>query len=207
MRLAHSFAARCGALAVVAAVAAAALVGVESLALPHRALSQVAHAAPLRSYAAHAPKPKKQSEPQKPPPAQKQQTPITLRQALYLIRSTLMTLNDANRSGNYTVLRDLSAPGFQAKNSAADLGRIFADLRSRHVDLYAVAVMAPQLTATPAVEGNGMLRLTGYFPTQPLRIAFDLLFQNVDRNWRLFGISVQTQPAPPEANISAAPKK
>jgi hypothetical protein len=160
----------------------------------------------LRFHAAHAPKPQKQLEPQKPASAQKQQAPIPLQQALYLIRSTLLTLNDANHSGNYTVLRDLAAPGFQAKNSAADLGQIFADLRSRHVDLYAVAVMAPQLTAAPAVEGNGMLRLTGYFPTRPLRIAFDLLFQNVDRSWRLFGISVRTQSAPPEANTPTATK-
>jgi hypothetical protein len=153
-----------------------------------------------------APAPK-QAEPQKPAPAQKPQAPVTLQQALYLIRSILLTLNDANRSGNYTVLRDLAAPGFQAKNSAADLGQIFADLRSRHVDLFAVALMAPQLTAAPAVEGHGLLRLTGYFPTQPLRIAFDLLFQDVDHSWRLFGISVQTQPAPPEAESPAAPKK
>src|SRR5690348_17246315 len=53
-------------------------------------------------------------------------------QALYLVRSTLLTLNDANRSGNYTVLRDLAAPDFQARNSAADLASSFADLRRRN---------------------------------------------------------------------------
>lgn len=67
--------------------------------------------------------------------------------------------------------------------------------------------MAPQLTASPAIEKNGMLRLTGYFPTQPLRIAFDLLFQNVDHNWRLFGISVQTQAVAPQANIPPTAQK
>src|SRR5262245_14444371 len=37
-------------------------------------------------------------------PAPPKQTPsIAVEQALYLIRSTLLTLNDANRSGNYTV--------------------------------------------------------------------------------------------------------
>jgi hypothetical protein len=46
--------------------------------------------------------------------------PVSVEQALYLIRSTLLTLNDANRSGNYTVLRDLATPDFQARNTAAD---------------------------------------------------------------------------------------
>jgi hypothetical protein len=70
-------------------------------------------------------------------------------QALYLIRSTLLTLNDANQSGNYTVLRDLAAPDFQARNTAADLSQIFSDLRRRNVDLYGAALLAPQLTAVP----------------------------------------------------------
>lgn len=64
-----------------------------------------------------------------------QQQAVNVEQALYLIRSVLLTLNDANRSGNYTVLRDLAAPDFQARNTAADLGQIFADLRQRKFDL------------------------------------------------------------------------
>ena len=135
-----------------------------------------------------------------------QSTPVGLEQALYLIRSTLLTLNDANRSGNYTVLRDLAAPGFQSSNTAADLGTIFGDLRRRHVDLFAVALMAPQLSAAPALDDKGMLRLSGHFPTQPLQIRFDLVFQNVDNQWRLFGISVQTPEVAPQANIPAATK-
>jgi hypothetical protein len=93
------------------------------------------------------------------------------------------------------VLRDLAAPSFQAKNSAADLARIFADLRARHFDLFAVALIAPQMTAPPRID-NGMLRLTGLFPMEPSHIPFDLLFQNVANQWRLFGISVQVPNTP-----------
>jgi hypothetical protein len=132
--------------------------------------------------------------------------PVSLEQALYLIRSTLLTLNDANRSGNYTVMRDLSAPGFQAKNSAADLALIFTDLRRRSFDLFAAALTAPQLTVAPALDGQGHLRITGVFPTKPQQIAFDLLFENVGAQWRLFGVSVATPPAPapPQAQAESA---
>ena len=65
--------------------------------------------------------------------------PVSTEQALYLIRSTILTLNDANRSGNYTVLRDLAAPDFQSRNTTTDLSQIFSDLRRRNFDLYAVA--------------------------------------------------------------------
>ena len=71
---------------------------------------------------------------------------MSLEQALYLIRSTLLTLNDANRTGNYTVLRDLASPDFQARNTAADLSLSFADLRRRNFDMFSVALAAPQLS-------------------------------------------------------------
>ena len=135
-------------------------------------------------------------------PAPPQPLPVGIEQALYLIRSTLLTLNDANRSGNYTVLRDLAAPDFQARNTAADLGQIFSDLRRRNFDLYGTALLAPQLTAAPAVDTDKRLHLTGFFPTRPQQINFDLSFQVAGGQWRLFGIAIATPDAPP---LPAAP--
>ncbi|MEO5760348.1 MAG: hypothetical protein ABIQ51_26230 [Mesorhizobium sp.] len=128
--------------------------------------------------------------------------PVKLEQALYLIRSTLLTLNDANRTGNYTVLRDLAAPDFQLRNTAADLGQIFADLRHRNFDLYGAALLAPQFTKAPALDKNGMLHFSGFIPTQPQQIRFDLVFQNAAERWRLFGIAVATPDAlQPQARV------
>jgi hypothetical protein len=139
-----------------------------------------------------------------PQPAQ----PVSNEQALYLVRAMLLTLNDANRSGNYTVLRDLAAPGFQAKNTAADLAQIFADLRRRNFDLFASALLAPQFTAAPALDGDGKLRLTGFFPTRPLQIRFDLSFQSVDGQWRVFAVSVATPEAPStQSQVNDAPPR
>src|SRR5437016_4971720 len=113
---------------------------------------------------------------QAPPAAAQPPTlPVSLEQALYLLRSTLLTLNDASRPGNYTVPRDLAAPELQAKNTAADLAQVLSALRRRNFDLFSVALAAPQLSAPPALDGNGLLRLTGFFPTRPLQINFDLL--------------------------------
>jgi hypothetical protein len=137
------------------------------------------------------------------PPQAQPQLPVSVEQALYLIRSTLLTLNDANRTGNYSVLRDLAAPDFQAKNTAADLALSFTDLRRRNFDLFSVALGAPQLSTPPYLDPSKMLRLTGFFPTRPLQINFDLTFQNVANQWRIYGLSIATPQAPPEA--AAAP--
>jgi len=134
--------------------------------------------------------------------------PVSIEQALYLIRSTVLTLNDANRSGNYTVLRDLAAPDFQVHNTAADLSQIFADLRRRNFDLYGAALLAPQLTVAPALDAEKRLHLAGFFPTRPLQINFDLSFQVVGGQWRLFGISIATPEARPvQGQVQAPPAK
>jgi hypothetical protein len=130
---------------------------------------------------------------------------INPEQALYLVRSALLTLNDANRSGNYTVLRDLAAPAFQARNTAADLAQIFADLRRRNFDLFAAALLVPKFTAAPELDSNGRMRLTGLFPTRPFEISFDLTFQSVAGQWRLFAVSVATPATPKEQSQAARP--
>ena len=131
--------------------------------------------------------------------------PVSIEQALYLVRSTLLTLNDANLSGNYTVLRDLAAPDFQARNTAADLAQTFSDLRRRNFDLYGAALLAPQLTVVPALDQSGMLHLAGYIPTRPQQINFDLVFQVVSNRWRLYSISIATPEAAPAQPPAQAP--
>ena len=131
--------------------------------------------------------------------------PISTWQATYLVRSTLMMLNDANRSGNYTVLRDLAAPEFQRKNSAADLAQSFLDLRRRKFDLFAVSFSSPQFSPDPSVDSIGRVRLTGFFPTQPLQIKFDLTFESVDGEWKLFAISIATPEAPKQQSSLSPP--
>jgi hypothetical protein len=131
---------------------------------------------------------------------------------LILIRSSLLALDQANKTGNYTVLRDIGAPGFQS-NSAARLGEIFAKLRNDNLDLSGVAVLDPQLSLLPQIEANGLMHMTGFFPSVPTQVNFDLAFAPVNGQWRLFGISVSigqsgptapTPPAPPEPHPPVA---
>lgn len=127
-----------------------------------------------------------------------------------LVRTTLVALHQANTTGNYTVLRDLAAPSFRDRNSAADLGRVFTDLRESRIDLAATAVFDPELTVAPGLDENGMLRIAGILPTLPEAVAFELIFENVNGAWRLFGISlaritndVAATPSPDEGALAA----
>src|SRR5258708_27275011 len=76
-----------------------------------------------------------QSKPE-PKPAAHAPTPALIDRngVLILIRSTLLALDQANKTGNYTVLRDLGSPCFQT-NTAALLAALFSSPRKGHTDL------------------------------------------------------------------------
>lgn len=121
-----------------------------------------------------------------------------------LIRTTLIALDQANATSNYTVLRDLAAPAFQKANSGAALKEIFAALRKRNLDLSPILFFEPKLIRPPEISDTGMLRLSGFIPSQPEQVWFDFLFQHVDNRWRVFGISVDVRPPMADA-VSTRP--
>jgi hypothetical protein len=127
---------------------------------------------------------------------------------LVLIRSALIGLDHANRTGNYTVLRELGGPGLQ-QNSSAQLSNAFSSLRAQNVDLLPVAIVTPQITKTPSVSAEGLLQLVGVFPMQPRPIEFHIVYQPVNGQWKLFGLTVRLvapQASAPEAAAIPAPK-
>jgi hypothetical protein len=165
------------------------------------ALAIAALVSPSAAMAQQAPAAK--AEQQAPKPAN-----IDRNGVIMLIRSTLLAVDHANKTGNYTVLRDIGAPGFQ-NNTAAKLGEIFAKLRNDKLDLSGVAVIDPQLSLLPQIEASGMMHMAGFFPSVAAQVNFELMFAPVDGQWRLFGISVsigQAAPAAPDApQANAAP--
>ncbi|GFO81450.1 MAG: hypothetical protein A49_10770 [Methyloceanibacter sp.] len=116
--------------------------------------------------------------------------------------SSLTGDNNAVQTGNFTVLRDTGAPGFREAHSTAQLSRFFSNLGAQKVDLSAVAVITPQLSEPPVLDQQkAMLRLKGYFPGEPVRIDFDLIYQAIEGRSRLFGLSVQ-----PNRSAASAPQ-
>ena len=172
-----------------------------------RFATAIAASAVLLLVAYSAGSPKAGAADQSQTPAQPQAVMPDAEKIVLLLRTTLVTLNDAIQTGNFTVLRDVGAPSFRDANSAARLSQSFSDLASRGVDLSAVTVIAPQLTEPPALEQpKGMLRLKGYFPGNPVQINFEVLYQSVDGHWRLFGLSVQPGTPTPVPQAEGAAK-
>jgi hypothetical protein len=154
--------------------------------------------------AMHSPAALAQAAPTAPP--QTRPAPIDRNGVLILVRSTLLAVHQANETGNYTVLRELGAPGFQAANTSARLFEIFASLRNQKIDLSGVTVLEPRLTVLPEIAPNGQMRMAGFFPSVPLQVNFELIFAPVDGRWRPFGIGITVGQSVPVAPAAIEPK-
>lgn len=118
-----------------------------------------------------------------------------------LVWSTLIAVDQADKTGNYSVLQDLGAPGFRDANDPAKLAAIFARFRHPDIGLGRAVLYTPQYTQPPAIQTNGMLRVEGLIPMRPEGILFNMAFQQIDGVWRLFGIGLAPeQPKPIEGS-------
>ena len=106
-----------------------------------------------------------------------------------LIKNTIIALNQANLTGNYSVLRELGTPAFQARNSTARLSEAFARMRRDRIDMSGIVLLAPTLTS--AQRRKDQLRLTGFFESKPIRIRFDAAYLSIGGRMRLHGLAVR----------------
>ncbi|HUF87166.1 MAG TPA: hypothetical protein VMM59_07265, partial [Thermohalobaculum sp.] len=124
-----------------------------------------------------------------------------------MVWSTLIAVDHANRTGNYSVLRELGAPGFQQNNDAAKLVQIFAQVRAADLGIGRSVLYAPEYSEPPAILDNGLYRVRGVIPMRPEGLLFDLLFQHVGGEWRLMGVSVAAEePRVIEGDDTPTPK-
>jgi hypothetical protein len=130
-------------------------------------------------------------------PAQAQKLPDETQQEV-LIKTTLLTFNDANVTGNYTVLHAKLSKPFRDQYSPERLKETFKVFSEKHVDLEIIAAKSP-ISTEARVNDDGALLLSGYFDTRPSRVYYDLAFIMSDGEWKATKINVNIR-RPPDAN-------
>lgn len=124
----------------------------------------------------------------------------TPEQTTYLIRATLIALDHANRTGNYSVLRELASTNFQHRNGPDHLASVFAGMRHSHVDLTAAALQHPRWLAPPALTPDNRLALHGTMPALPSAVAFDVRYSIEGGIWKLDAIDISPAKTQTAAN-------
>ena len=113
-----------------------------------------------------------------------------------LVKVTLLTFNDANVTGNYTVFHAKASRPFRQQFTPEKLQETFKDFAEKNIDFDIIAAYKPVYDPPPKVDTAGRLLVKGYFPTEPTRVVYDLDFIPSDGEWKLISINVKTERAP-----------
>ncbi len=115
-----------------------------------------------------------------------------------MVKTSLLTLNDANLTGNYDVLYAKMGKPFRDRFAADALKQAFKSFAGHHID--AIAAMPIVQTSVPRLGGNGGLMLRGYFDTKPSRLSYELDFAVSEGEWKPIAIDVKVR----SQDVSAA---
>lgn len=111
-----------------------------------------------------------------------------------LVKTSLLSLNDANVTGNYAVLHAKLSKPFRDQFPPEKLKATFREFQTKNADFDIIAAMPPAYSPRPAVDEDGKLVVKGSFPTEPARLRFELEFIPSDGEWKLIRIYVKVDP-------------
>jgi hypothetical protein len=109
-----------------------------------------------------------------------------------LVKSSLLSFNDANVTGNYTVFHAKLSKPFRQQFSPEKLKETFKEFAEKDIDIDIIAAMKPTYAPAPLIDDNGKLIVKGSFPTEPARVVFELDFIPSDAEWKLVRINIKT---------------
>lgn len=110
-----------------------------------------------------------------------------------LIKSILVTLNDAVASDNFAVLHAKISKPFRDQFPPEKLRTVFKDLVEKHAVFDAI-VASPVIPEEDArIDEKGVLRLKGRFDTTPKKVKYQLGFIPSDGQWKLSGVSIDIE--------------
>src|ERR1700749_5094973 len=107
-----------------------------------------------------------------------------------LIRTTLLTFNDANMTNNYAVMLARSSKQFQSQFTADKMATAFESFRTKKLFFEEVATDEYDSSEDAKIDKEGALVLAGVFKGDELQIKYNLRFVKNDDAWKLLGINV-----------------
>jgi hypothetical protein len=112
---------------------------------------------------------------------------------------SLLDLNEAIKAKSFARFYDKIATLWKQQTTADDLQKAFQALIDAKADIAGIKDVAPIFDKPPAINKEKRLVLSGYYPTQPLRVVFNVQYLYEHPAWKLVGINVQLVATKPPA--------
>ena len=113
-----------------------------------------------------------------------------------LVKTSLLSFNDANVTGNYAVLHEKLSKPFRQEFPPEKLKEAFKEFSEKNIDIELIAALKPIYEPASSIDSEGKLLVKGYFPTEPIRVNFNLAFIPSDGEWKLIRLNVKLGAVP-----------
>ena len=107
-----------------------------------------------------------------------------------LVRSTLMTFNDANMTGNYSVMIAKSSKQFQAQITPEKLGSSLEAFRTGKLFFEEIVTADYDSQEKAKIDPDGALVLAGVLKGDLWQVKYNLRFVMNETAWKLLGFNV-----------------
>ncbi len=110
-----------------------------------------------------------------------------------LVKSILVTLNDAVTSDNFTILHAKISKPFRDQFPPEKLRAVFKDLVEKHAVFDAVVAEKMIADEDAMIDEKGVLKLKGHFQTTPKQVKYELGFIQSEGAWKLSGVTIDIE--------------
>ena len=103
---------------------------------------------------------------------------------------TLLQFHDAIRQRSFEEFYENASRNWQAQLTLGMLTRTFQGFLDQQPDLIGIKQVSPVFEEAPRIDPDGLLVVSGSYPTKPLRVRFALKYFHDMPAWRIFGLTV-----------------
>jgi len=109
-----------------------------------------------------------------------------------IVKETMSKLGNAIATGYYSNFYSYTAPQFQNSVNIEKLEKAFEPFKQVPIDWKSVGNLDP-IIQKKEKENNGVLKVLGYFPTQPKKVGFDFEYYKNNGKWQIVGVFLKLQ--------------
>jgi hypothetical protein len=110
-----------------------------------------------------------------------------------LATATLLDFARAVKLKDFTEFHGRASTPLRQHKTAAEFQQAFHEFMDKKIDISGVKETQPVLDEPPALDADGALVLSGYYPTKPARVKFKLQYLYEHPAWKLSSINITTE--------------
>jgi hypothetical protein len=107
-----------------------------------------------------------------------------------MIRTTLVTFNDANMTNNYSVFLAKASKELQSQTTVDKLATAFEGIRKNELFFEDVITADYDSYEKAKIDSDGALVMAGVFKTDDMEVKYNLRYIQNNKIWKLLGINV-----------------